>query len=257
MRKVFTLAIAALLCTAAALAQPSYFETTVGGELAFRAQAANFALLGPATGTASRPTFRAITLADLPAVLGGAGLMNYRGAWSGSIAYAVNDVVTDSSVTYVCTAAHTNHEPPNGSYWAAMSAVGTYAVAGASGETTAAGINEYLIVLNTGNALTTDTHSLLPANSEMTGVSWYINTTITGTSVTGFSVGLAGGSATYFCAAGTSLTAGLSGVCSGQYTNGLWNAAVGNITITTAGGTASAGKVRVAVHYVTITPPTS
>ena len=43
-------------------------------------------------------------------------------AWSAATAYNVNDVVIDSGSTYICTSAHTNHEPPNGSYWTAMGA---------------------------------------------------------------------------------------------------------------------------------------
>lgn len=41
----------------------------------------------------------------------------WQGAWSSSTAYAINDMVTDGGATYICTAAHTNHEPPNASYW--------------------------------------------------------------------------------------------------------------------------------------------
>jgi hypothetical protein len=66
MRKFVIFALAALLCSAAALAQPSPIVTLSGGDLDFRAQPANFGLFGPTTGAAARPVFRAITLADLP-----------------------------------------------------------------------------------------------------------------------------------------------------------------------------------------------
>jgi hypothetical protein len=166
--------------------------------------------------------------------------------------------------SYACDAGLSHPSPgvfkvTNGSTGYGSLDSGGYNVTGAHGETTNVGLpSEYEITLNTGNALTTDTHSLLPANSQIVGVTWYITTTISGGSVTGFEIGLAGGAATYFCGAGSSLASGLSGVCSGQYTNGLWNSATGNVTITTVGGTyPSAGKVRVAVHYIQVTVPTS
>jgi len=55
---------------------------------------------------------------------GGGGGTNWRGAWSGSTAYAVGDGVTHNGTSYVCTTAHTNHEPPNASYWDVLAAKG-------------------------------------------------------------------------------------------------------------------------------------
>src|SRR5882724_4909694 len=47
---------------------------------------------------------------------GPAGLV-WRGTWSSATAYAVNDAITDGTNSYICTAAHTNHVPPNASFW--------------------------------------------------------------------------------------------------------------------------------------------
>ena len=44
--------------------------------------------------------------------------MRYLGAWSGATAYLVNDVVVEGGIVYICIDAHTNHVPPNGTYWA-------------------------------------------------------------------------------------------------------------------------------------------
>lgn len=43
--------------------------------------------------------------------------VQWKGAWSGATAYVVNDIVTLSSVQYVCILAHTNHTPANATYW--------------------------------------------------------------------------------------------------------------------------------------------
>lgn len=49
---------------------------------------------------------------------------NITGAWSGATAYAVNDVVSLSGSSYVCILAHTNHTPPNATYWALLASIG-------------------------------------------------------------------------------------------------------------------------------------
>lgn len=43
--------------------------------------------------------------------------MNWRGAWSGAIAYAVRDVVSSNGSTYRCKVAHTNQAVTNTAYW--------------------------------------------------------------------------------------------------------------------------------------------
>lgn len=41
-------------------------------------------------------------------------------AWSGTTGYLVGDVVTSGGSAYLCVSAHTNHVPPNGTYWLAL-----------------------------------------------------------------------------------------------------------------------------------------
>lgn len=46
------------------------------------------------------------------------GGMSFSGTWSAAAAYAVGDVVAAANGgIFVCTAAHTDHAPPNASYW--------------------------------------------------------------------------------------------------------------------------------------------
>ncbi|MET4739707.1 hypothetical protein ABIF73_003846 [Bradyrhizobium japonicum] len=61
-----------------------------------------------------------------------------KGAWSGATAYAANDVVTLSGSSYVCVLDHTNHTPPNATYWQLLASKGD---TGATGSTGAAGTN--------------------------------------------------------------------------------------------------------------------
>jgi hypothetical protein len=48
-----------------------------------------------------------------------------RGTWSSGTAYAINDVASLSGASYACTSAHTNHQPPDASYWQLMAAAGS------------------------------------------------------------------------------------------------------------------------------------
>lgn len=41
----------------------------------------------------------------------------FQGDWSAIPTYVVDDVVVSAQIAYLCTAPHTNHEPPNASYW--------------------------------------------------------------------------------------------------------------------------------------------
>jgi len=42
-------------------------------------------------------------------------------AWSGATAYVIGDVVVSGGVNYYCILGHTNHVPPNATYWYALS----------------------------------------------------------------------------------------------------------------------------------------
>ena len=56
------------------------------------------------------------TIRDLAGTAIGAGMV-WRGAWSSSTSYAVNDAVSLGGASYICILAHTNHTPPNATYW--------------------------------------------------------------------------------------------------------------------------------------------
>jgi hypothetical protein len=44
--------------------------------------------------------------------------------WSAATAYNVNDVATLGGSSYVCLLAHTNHTPPNATYWSVLASIG-------------------------------------------------------------------------------------------------------------------------------------
>lgn len=48
----------------------------------------------------------------------------FLGAWSGATAYTVGDVVASSGNSYVCVLDHTNHVPPNATYWQLLASKG-------------------------------------------------------------------------------------------------------------------------------------
>lgn len=55
---------------------------------------------------------------------GDPGSLVFKGAWSGATAYVVDDVVSLAGASYVCILGHTNHTPPNVTYWGVLSAAG-------------------------------------------------------------------------------------------------------------------------------------
>lgn len=62
--------------------------------------------------------------------------LNWTGTWSNATAYSVDDAVTNNGASYICTAAHTNQEPPNTSYWDVLSQAGSVASIGDIGDVT-------------------------------------------------------------------------------------------------------------------------
>lgn len=57
-----------------------------------------------------------------------------KGAWSNATAYVVGDYVSDGGVWYRCIQAHTNQDPPNGTYWAVVTtSYGLKTLGGGSG----------------------------------------------------------------------------------------------------------------------------
>jgi hypothetical protein len=61
--------------------------------------------------------------------------ITWQGAWSGATAYALRDAVTYDGTSYICTTAHTNHVPPNASYWDVLASKGDTGATGATGAT--------------------------------------------------------------------------------------------------------------------------
>lgn len=76
------------------------------------------------------------------------GLTN-KGTWSGATAYVVNDFVTLNGTSYVCIVAHTNHTPPNVTYWQVLAQAGSQGVQGAEGPTPSGSAYEVLLVGST------------------------------------------------------------------------------------------------------------
>ncbi|WP_445222134.1 hypothetical protein ACKWRH_20890 [Bradyrhizobium sp. Pa8] len=56
-----------------------------------------------------------------------------KGAWSGATAYASNDVVALNGSSYVCILDHTNHTPPNSTYWQVLASKGDTGAIGLTG----------------------------------------------------------------------------------------------------------------------------
>jgi hypothetical protein len=61
------------------------------------------------------------------------GPIYWQGAWSNGHAYAVGDGVSNNGSSYVCIQAHTNHEPPNATYWNVLASKGDTGATGAIG----------------------------------------------------------------------------------------------------------------------------
>ena len=55
----------------------------------------------------------------------GAIKFNWKGAYNGGTAYAVDDVVSSGGSSYVCILASTGNATSNGTYWEQMSSAGT------------------------------------------------------------------------------------------------------------------------------------
>lgn len=57
----------------------------------------------------------------------------WKGAWSGATFYAIDDMVEDGGSTYICIVGHTNHQPPNATYWELVASKGDTGATGADG----------------------------------------------------------------------------------------------------------------------------
>ena len=133
-----------------------------------------------------------------------------------------------------------------------------------TGATTALGTNTELVTLSTVGA-TTDTTIQIPANSLVLGVTVRVTTTIAGIDSTSLQIGDATTSDRFGSIA--AFTAGTTGVGLNHLQGGISTDAAGPIVtsatavrLTLAGGadnTPTAGAVRVTIHYISLTAPTS
>lgn len=103
-------------------------------------------------------------------------------------------------------------------------------------------------------AATSDTAAIIPANALVIGVSLRVTTEITGCAT--LDVGVAGATTRY--GTGIALTAGTTNVSAGTTNPTVYSAATAiRFTCTGGGGSFTAGAVRVVVHYISLTAPTS
>ena len=72
---------------------------------------------------------------------------NWKGAYAGGTAYAVDDVVSSGGSSYVCILASTGNATSNGTYWEQMSSAGTN---GTNGDTFGLANNEIAFKTNAG-----------------------------------------------------------------------------------------------------------
>ncbi|MFK4507082.1 hypothetical protein LPJ38_26815 [Bradyrhizobium daqingense] len=70
------------------------------------------------------------------------------GAWDSGTDYVVGDVVTLGGSSYVCVFDHTNHTPPNTTYWQLLASKGDTGATGATGATGPAGPGDMLAANN-------------------------------------------------------------------------------------------------------------
>lgn len=116
------------------------------------------------------------------------------GAWSGATAYAAGDVVTLSGSSYVCVLAHTNHTPPNVTYWQLLASIGNTGNTGPTGAGYG-GTSTTSLALGTGSKVFTTQAGLAYTNGArvratatagatgwLEGVATYSGTTLTITS---------------------------------------------------------------------------
>ncbi|MDI3559560.1 sialate O-acetylesterase [Bradyrhizobium sp. Arg816] len=133
-----------------------------------------------------------------------------KGAWSGATAYTVGDVVTLSGSSYACVLDHTNHTPPNATYWQVLAAKGDPGATGGAGPTGA------------GYGGTSTTSLAIGAGSKpfttQAGLAYLTGARVRATATAG-ATGWLEGVATY---GGTSLTINADKV-SGTGTGTAWN----------------------------------
>lgn len=73
----------------------------------------------------------------------GAEGLQWMGAWSAVTAYVIDDAVSLDGNSYICILGHTNHTPPNGTYWQLLAAKGDAGVSGDHGTLTGLGDDDH------------------------------------------------------------------------------------------------------------------
>lgn len=90
---------------------------------------------------------------------GGSGFV-WRGTWSSSDSYAVNDAVSYNNGSYICTQANVNQVPTNGApYWDVLAAPGS-GISQAYADTHYRAIGSFIFTQGVPSALWTITHNL-------------------------------------------------------------------------------------------------
>ncbi|MDA9425670.1 MULTISPECIES: carbohydrate-binding protein [Bradyrhizobium] len=102
--------------------------------------------------------------------------LQLKGAWDGGTAYAAGDVVTLSGSSYVCVSDHTNHTPPNTTYWQLLAIKGTDGNDGAAatvsvGTTTTGAGGSAASVTNSGTPAAAVFDFTIPAGKSYGGTS--------------------------------------------------------------------------------------
>lgn len=118
-----------------------------------------------------------------------------------------------------------------------------------------------LLTLSTGGTTTNTVGNLAPANSIIKSILVRVGPTITGSGVTGFTIGVTGGNVFEMIGTGTTtlttLTSGTTYVLVPPLHSDQYNATGTTLTVTAIGGTPSAGAVRLVTVYEQYTAPTS
>jgi len=73
-------------------------------------------------------SFRIVKLTE-PITLQFTGGINWEGAWSAVTDYVTGDGVSNGGSSYVCILNHTDHEPPNATYWDLLAQAGGVGIA--------------------------------------------------------------------------------------------------------------------------------
>jgi len=60
--------------------------------------------------------------------------INWTGAWNSGTAYAIFDVISHQGSSYLCLQAHTNEQPPSGTYWGLLAQKGDQGNQGVKGD---------------------------------------------------------------------------------------------------------------------------